>query len=43
MILSAARLANLLKRAPRIMRTVDWLCAGVFGAFAVRLILAQRH
>jgi threonine/homoserine/homoserine lactone efflux protein len=43
MILSAARLASLLKRAPRIMRIVDWLCAGVFGAFALRLILAQRH
>ena len=33
----ASRLAHLLKRSPRAMRTVDWLFAGVFGAFAVRL------
>ena len=43
MIASASRLAHLLKRSPRVMRTVDWLFAGVFGAFAVRLLLTQRH
>jgi threonine/homoserine/homoserine lactone efflux protein len=43
MVLSASGLAHLLKRAPRAMRTVDWLFAGIFSAFAVRLLLAQRH
>jgi len=43
MIASAARLARLLKRSPRVMRAVDWLFAGIFGAFAVRLLLTQRH
>jgi len=43
MIVFAARLAELLKRTPRVMRTVDWLFAGVFSAFAVRLLLARNH
>ena len=43
MIASASRLGALLKRSPRVMRTVDWLFAGVFGAFAVRLLLTQRN
>ena len=43
MIVSASRLAHLLKRSPRVMRAIDWLFAGVFGAFAVRLLLTQRH
>ncbi len=43
MIVFAARLASLLKRTPRVMRAVDWLFAGVFSAFALRLLLAQRH
>jgi threonine/homoserine/homoserine lactone efflux protein len=43
MILFAARLADGLRRAPRLMRIVDWAFAGVFGAFAVRLLLTQRQ
>lgn len=43
MIVSAARLAEFLTRTPRVMRAIDWLFAGVFSAFAVRLLLAQRH
>lgn len=43
MIVSAARLAEFLKRTPRVVRAIDWLFAGVFSAFAVRLLLAQRH
>jgi threonine/homoserine/homoserine lactone efflux protein len=43
MVASASRLAGLLKRSPRIMRGVDWLFAGVFGAFALKLLLSQRH
>ncbi len=42
LIVSASSLALLLKRAPRVMRAIDWLFAGVFGAFAARLLLA-RH
>lgn len=42
MIVFAARLASVLKRTPRIMRAIDWLFAGIFGAFAARLLLA-RH
>jgi threonine/homoserine/homoserine lactone efflux protein len=43
LIVWAARLAAMLKRAPRVMRAIDWLFAGVFGAFAMRLIFTQRH
>ena len=42
MIASAVRLARFLKAAPRAMRAIDWLFAGIFGAFAVRLLLTQR-
>jgi threonine/homoserine/homoserine lactone efflux protein len=42
MIIFASRLASLLKRTPRVMRAIDWLFAGVFSAFAARLLLA-RH
>ena len=40
-ILAADRIAALLKRSPRMTRIVDWLFAGVLGAFAARLILTQ--
>ncbi len=43
MVASAAHLAHFLQRSPRVMRTVDWLFAGIFGAFAVRLLLTQRN
>ena len=43
MIVFAARLANLLKRTPRVMRTIDGLFAGIFSAFALRLLFTQRH
>jgi threonine/homoserine/homoserine lactone efflux protein len=42
MIASASHLAHFLKRSPRAMRVVDWLFAGVFSAFALRLLLARR-
>lgn len=41
MVASAARLAGWLNRSPRVMRAVDFLFAGVFGAFAVRLLFAR--
>ena len=43
MIASASHLSRFLKRSPRVMRGIDWLFAGVFGAFALRLILSERH
>ena len=43
MVASAAGLARFLKQTPRAMRVIDWLFAGIFGAFAVRLLLTQRH
>lgn len=43
MIVSAARLARLLQRSPRIMRTIDYLFAGIFGAFAVRLLFTRSN
>lgn len=42
MIVFAARISSALKRSPRIMRVIDWLFAGVFGAFAVRLLAARQ-
>ncbi len=41
LILAAGRIARVLKRSPRATRIVDWLFAGVLGAFAARLILTQ--
>jgi threonine/homoserine/homoserine lactone efflux protein len=43
MILFAAQLATGLKRSPRIMRTIDYLFAGIFSAFAIKLILTRSH
>ena len=41
MIMAAGRIAMWLKRLPRATRITDWLFAGVFAAFAVRLILER--
>ena len=43
MIASASRLAGFLKRSPRVILAVDWTFAGVFGAFAVRLLFARAN
>jgi len=43
MVVFAARLAALLKRSPRVMRAIDWLFAGIFSAFAARLLFARAH
>jgi threonine/homoserine/homoserine lactone efflux protein len=40
-ILSADKIAGLLKRSPKATRIVDWLFAGVLSAFAIKLILAE--
>ena len=41
MIVAADRLSALLRKTPSVMRTLDWLFAGVFSAFAVKILLAQ--
>jgi len=39
LILAAHSMADLLKRHPRVTRVIDWLFAGVFSAFAVRILM----
>lgn len=41
LILAAERLIGSLKRRPRLLRAIDWLFAGVFSAFAVRILATQ--
>lgn len=41
MVLAADGFASLLKRLPRVMRVVDYLFAGVFSAFALKILTAQ--
>ena len=43
LILAADRIASVLKRSRRVTRFVDWLFAGVLGAFAARLIFTQAR
>jgi threonine/homoserine/homoserine lactone efflux protein len=43
MILGAERVVNGLKARPRLLRAVDWLFAGVFSAFAVRILATQAR
>jgi threonine/homoserine/homoserine lactone efflux protein len=43
LIYSADRIALLLKRSSRATRFVDWLFAGVLGAFAVKLIFTHAR
>jgi len=41
LILAAERFTSAIRRSPRTMRIVDYLFAGVMGAFAVRLLFAR--
>jgi threonine/homoserine/homoserine lactone efflux protein len=43
LILSADRIASLLRRSPKATRLVDWLFASVLGGFAVKLVLSQTR
>ena len=42
LIIVAERFTSAIRRAPRIMRAIDWLFAGIMGAFAVKLIFARN-
>lgn len=41
MILAAGGFAAMMKRSPRVARAIDWLFAGVFSAFAIRILLVE--
>ena len=43
LIFSAGQVARFLRRSPRATRLVDWLFAGVLGAFAARLIVTESR
>jgi threonine/homoserine/homoserine lactone efflux protein len=41
MVIAADRFAGLMRKSPRITRVVDYLFAGVFSAFALKILTAQ--
>lgn len=41
MVIAADQFAGLLKKSPRVTRIVDYLFAGVFSAFAIKILTAQ--
>lgn len=41
MVIAADRFSLLLKKSPRVTRIVDWLFAGIFSAFALKILTAQ--
>jgi threonine/homoserine/homoserine lactone efflux protein len=43
MVLAADRFAGLMKRSPRVTRIVDYLFAGVFSAFALKILSAHSR
>ncbi|MGQ2904206.1 MAG: LysE family translocator [Neoaquamicrobium sediminum] len=43
MVLAADGFASMLKRMPRVMRVVDYLFAGIFSAFALRILTASAR
>ena len=43
LILAAERFTAAIRRSPRLMRAIDYLFAGLMGAFAVRLVFARSN
>ncbi|PSJ62090.1 LysE family translocator [Pseudaminobacter soli (ex Li et al. 2025)] len=43
MVIAADKFARLLKKSPRVTRVVDYLFAGVFSAFALKILTAQAR
>jgi threonine/homoserine/homoserine lactone efflux protein len=43
LVIGAERVITQLKTKPRVMRAIDWLFAGVFGAFAVKILVTQAR
>ena len=42
MILAVELVATTLKKSPKVTRFIDWLFAGIFSAFAIRILLTDR-
>lgn len=42
MIIAVDRLSATLKQNPKITRVIDWIFAGVFSAFAIRILFTER-
>ncbi|WP_336057609.1 LysE family translocator [Nitratireductor sp. CH_MIT9313-5] len=43
MVLAADGFSKLLRKSPRVARMIDWLFAGVFSAFALKILTAQAR
>lgn len=43
MVYAAERVVGSLKANPRLMRAIDWVFAGVFGAFAAKILATQTR
>jgi threonine/homoserine/homoserine lactone efflux protein len=43
MVIAADRFAGLLRKSPKVTRLVDYLFAGVFSAFALKILTAQAR
>jgi threonine/homoserine/homoserine lactone efflux protein len=43
LILGAERLLGAIRHHPRVLRVIDWTFAGVFGAFAARILMTQSR
>ena len=43
LVLGAERVVTGLKARPRIMRAIDWVFAGLFGAFALKILSTQTR
>ncbi|MEL7430823.1 MAG: LysE family transporter, partial [Pseudomonadota bacterium] len=42
MIVAVDKLSETLKRNPKITRIIDWAFAGIFSAFALRILFTER-
>ncbi|GHD18440.1 LysE family translocator [Tianweitania populi] len=43
MVIAADKFAGLLRKSPRVTRVVDYLFAGIFSAFALKILTAQAR
>ena len=43
LIVAAGSVLKALRRRPRVLRVIDWLFAGIFGAFAVRILAIEQR
>jgi threonine/homoserine/homoserine lactone efflux protein len=43
MVLAAERFSSAMRSSPRVARTIDWLFAGVFTAFAAQILLSRAR